>query len=386
MKVSQIAEFANTATEQTLGSANLVNEDLSNIVDVGKQILDANQLDAYVKSLVNHIGKVIFVDRVYNGSVPDILRDGWEYGSILEKISGGALYEAEKNDSWDLVNKKNYEEHIFYQPTATAKFWNSKDTYQIPISISEKTVKQSFSNGNQLNGFMSMIYNDVQKSLTVKMNELVMRVINTLIAQTIATDYPDKDYSAKSGVRAINLLKKYNDAYGTNLTPQAAYRSPEFIRYAAFEMSVISDRLTKINTVYNAGGLPRFTPKDLQKTILLSEFEKAAGVYLYSDIYHNEFVKLPNAETVPFFQGSNKTYDFDSISALKVTLPDGVTEVDCSGILGVIFDRDAGMVCNEEIYATSAYSARAEFYTNYYKCESSLFADFNEQCVVFFVA
>ncbi len=385
MKVNQVYEFVNSATNQTLGTSAILKEDLSNVVDVGQQIINADALDAFVKSLINHIGRVIFVDRVYNTAVPDILRDGWEFGSILEKISGG-LYSAETNDSWNLVDKKSYEEHIFYQPTATAKFWNSKDTFQIPISIAERQVKQSFSNESQLNGFVSMIYNDVRKSLTVKIDELVMRVINTLIGQTIASDYPSADYATKSGVRAINLLKKYNDAYGTTLTAEAAYRNPDFIRFAAFEMSVVSDRLTKINTVYNIGGQPRFTPKELQKTILLAEFEKAAGVYLYSDIYHNEFVRLPNSESVPYWQGSNQDYGFNGVSSINVTLPDGTTEVNVSGILGVIFDRDAAMVCNQDMHVTTSYSARAEFFTSYYKSETSLFADFNEQCVVFFIA
>ena len=83
MEVKQIASLMNEVTNEILGKEGLVAEDLNNIVDVGTEIFNANAVDAYVKSLVNHIGKVVFVNRVYAGSAPSVMMDGWEYGSIL---------------------------------------------------------------------------------------------------------------------------------------------------------------------------------------------------------------------------------------------------------------------------------------------------------------
>ena len=70
MKVTQIYDLMNSVTEEILGESNLVKEDLSNVVDLGVQIFDATSVDNYVKSLVDHIGKVIFVNRVYSGGAP----------------------------------------------------------------------------------------------------------------------------------------------------------------------------------------------------------------------------------------------------------------------------------------------------------------------------
>lgn len=87
MKITQVYSLLNTVIGEVTGKTDLVAEDLSNVVDVGKEILGSdNMVDAYVKSLVNHIGKVIFVNRVYGGRAPSVLMDGWEYGSILEKF------------------------------------------------------------------------------------------------------------------------------------------------------------------------------------------------------------------------------------------------------------------------------------------------------------
>ena len=88
MKVTQIAELVNGITTQVLGkSAELTAENLKNIVDIGTQLTDSANIDNYVKTLADRIGKVIFVDRPYSGSAPAVLYDSWDYGSILEKIS-----------------------------------------------------------------------------------------------------------------------------------------------------------------------------------------------------------------------------------------------------------------------------------------------------------
>ena len=150
MKVAQIYDIVNTITKEVLGETAVVNEDLSNIVDVGTQVFDANATDAYVRKLMNQVGKIVFVNRAYSGVVPSVLMDGWEYGSVVEKVRG-ELPEATENESWELTNGTSYDPNVFYQPTVTVKFYNSKTTFEVPVSITEKQVKQSFQNAEQLN-------------------------------------------------------------------------------------------------------------------------------------------------------------------------------------------------------------------------------------------
>ena len=87
MKVNQLHTLANKAVQEVLGATAVINEDLTNLVDVGNEIFNTNNVDNYVKSLVNHIGKVIFVDRVYAGGAPSVLMESWEFGSVLQKVS-----------------------------------------------------------------------------------------------------------------------------------------------------------------------------------------------------------------------------------------------------------------------------------------------------------
>ena len=385
MKVNQIYELMNNVTSEILGKTDLVAEDLSNIVDVGTEIFTNSDIDNYVKSLVNHIGKVIFVNRPYSGGTPSVLMDSWEYGSVLEKISAD-IPDATENDSWKLENGKEYSPNVFYQPKVTAKFYNKKVTFEIPMSFTEMQVKESFSDASQLNAFISMLYNAVDKSMTVKIDSLVMRTINNMIAETINHEIPESaNYATTSTVKAVNLLKLYNEKFGAELTKDKALVTPEFIRFASLTMSNYVDRLSKISTLFNVGGKERFTSRDMLHVIMLSDFKNAAETYLQSDTYHENYTALPNSETVPYWQASGTDYSFNSISTVHVTNSEN-KEVNISGVIGIMFDRDALGVCNSDRRVTTNYNAKGEFFNNFYKFDCSYYNDLNENFVVFFVA
>ena len=384
MKVAQIYDIVNTITKEVLGETAVVNEDLSNIVDVGTQVFDANATDAYVRKLMNQVGKIVFVNRAYSGVVPSVLMDGWEYGSVVEKVRG-ELPEATENESWELTNGTSYDPNVFYQPTVTVKFYNSKTTFEVPVSITEKQVKQSFQNAEQLNSFISMIYNEVDKSMTIKIDELVMRTINNFIAETVHAEYGSEGLSTKSTTKAVNLLKLYNDEFSTELTADKAITTPEFIRFATFIMGVYKNRLARISRVFNIEKKARFTPADKLHVILLNDFVKASESYLQTDAFHDEFVKLPEASVVPYWQASGQNYDFADISKINVKDSNGDT-VQVTGILGVMFDHEALGVCNIDRRVTTNYNPKAEFFSNWYKFDAGYFNAFDENFIVFFVA
>lgn len=388
MKVEQIYSLMNDVTSEVIGKTDIVKEDLSNVVDLGKEIFDNASVDNYVKSLVNHIGKVIFVNRPYSGNIPSMLMDSWEFGSVLEKISAD-IPNATENDSWNLTDGETYSQDVFYKPSVSAKFFNSKVTFEVPMSFTELQVKESFSSVNQLNGFVSMIYNAVDKSMAIKIDSLVMRTINSMIANTVNSEIADGETLAThNGTKAVNLLKGYNSKFGTELTVDKALTTPEFIRYASFIIGNYKDRLSKISTLFNVGGKERFTPSDMLNIVMLSDFKNSASVYLESDTYHNELVALPNCESVPYWQGSGKTYSFADTSKIDVAIPNGNTtkEVSVTGILAIMYDRDSMGVCNSDRRVTTNYNAKAEFYNNYYKFDASYFNDLNENFVVFYIA
>lgn len=383
MQMNQIYNIVNTVTGEVLGLTDIVQEDLSNIVDIGKQIFDNNSFDKYVKSLVDHVGRVVFVDRVYAGSAPSVLMDGWEFGAVLEKIHS-TMPAAQENESWELTDGEDYSQDIFKKPIVNAKFFNKYVTFEVPLSITERQVKSAFSNVMQLNAFLSMLYNEVDKSMTVKLDSLIMRTINNMIAETISDDYGTALLTSKSGVKAINLLYLYNTENSTTLTAEKAIKNPDFIRFASYEIGRTIARMKVISSLYNIGGQPRFTPDYAMHAVFLSDFYRSASVYLQSDVFHNQLTALPYAEEVPFWQGSGQDGSFAHSAYLNVKTASG-KEIEVGGVLGVLFDRDALGVTNMNRRVTTHYNGRAEFTNSWYKMDAGYFNDFDENCVVFFM-
>ena len=384
MEVSQVYQFVNSAALESIGESAVLAEDLSNVVDMGNAIFNREAFDRFVRSLVNHIGKVIFVSRPYRGSAPSVLMDAWEYGSVVEKISS-EMPGAVETEDWELTDGASYDPNVFHQPKAEAKFFNKMTTFEIDRSITERQVKQSFSSDTQLNAFVSMLFNEVEKALTLRNDALIMRTINNMIVETMYDQFNGGAITGAGGPKAINLLARFNTQYSKNLTAAQAVLDPEFIRYAAYTMALYTDRLTRMSTLFNVGGKARFTPKDLQHIVMLSEFRAAADVFLQSTTFHDEYTKLINAETVPFWQGSGTDYAFSSTGKIDAVSAGGHTQT-VTGVLGCIWDRDALGVMNFNSRVTTNYNPKAEFTNYFYKRDARYFNDLNENFVVFFVA
>ena len=388
MEVKQIYEIMNSITSEMLGDSIIVQEDLSNIVELGQQFESVVGLDNYVRKLPDHIGRVVFVNRKYEGRAPRVLMDGWEFGSIMEKIAA-RIPEAVENEDWSLQDGESYDPNVFHSPDVLGAFWNKRTTFEIDMSITEDQVKSSFSSVTQLNGFLSMILNAIETSLTIKLDALIMRTINNMIGETFYAEFPAGTYTGTSA-KAVNLLYMYNHAmYGDTsasyIDAAAALHTPEFIRFASYVMANYVDRLKVASNLFNIGGETRFTGDSELHVVMLSEFKNAAAAYLQSDTFHNEYTALPDAESVVYWQGSGTGYDFDSTSEVKITTASGHS-VDATGVLAVMFDRDALGVTNQERKVNTHYNEKASFWNYFYKQFAGYFNDTNENFVVFYVA
>ena len=392
MDVKQVADIVNGVTSELVGESAIQTEDLSNVVDMGNQIFDNTSYDKFVRSLIDNIGRVRFVNRSYHGSSLALRRDGWEYGAVMEKITETELPEATENEAWNLTDGASYDNQVFHKPNVAAKFYNKRSVFEVDRSIADMQARSAFSNATQLNAFVSMLFNGIDKSIEVKLQALSERVINNMIARTFAAEFPsvvNNNYSGMTGVKAVNLLYTYNQKFSKSLTAAACLYDEDFLKWAAKWIRMYSSRLTKMSTLFNVGGLPRFTPANLQHLILLDNFSTSAEMYLQSDTFHNELVAMPDYIEVPYWQGSGTAYDDDSISKINVTIDNenGNTKtLTASGILGVLFDHEACGICCEERRTDTFYNPKGNFTNYYYKQFANYYGDSNENFIVFYVA
>lgn len=376
MEMTQIYEIVNETTAQVTGTEPIDTIDGNKIVDAGAEVLDTDQVDHYVKSLIDRIGKVVFVNRPYSGGTPSVMMDSWEYGAILEKIQYEGLPEAEENDTWDLEDQRSYDPNIFYKPTVSAKFFSERRTFDVPMSFAQRQIKSAFTSAGQLQAFFSMIETAISNGMTVKMDSLVEATINNFIVTT----YGDGTANA----RVVKLLTEYAVFTGqTAPTADVALSDPEFVRFLAFRMKRKMVQMQKLSTVFNVGGKYRHTPADRLHMILHADVASAADVYLQSDTFHNEFVALPNADNVAFWQGSGSGFEWEDTSKIMITPRGSESPVTLSNVVGVMFDRDALGVSNLDRRVTTNWNPKGEFTNNWYKFDAGYFNDFNENGVVF---
>lgn len=386
MDIKQIAELTNTVSQEVLGESALVKEDLSNIVDIGAAVFDNNSFDRFVKSLVDHVGRMVFVDRVYRGRVPSVIRDGWEYGAVLEKLAC-ELPDAQENESWELESGASYDPNVFIAPVITSRFYNKKVTFEVQLSIVERQFRSAMSTGSQAASFIAMIFNAIENAMTIKLDALIMRAICNMIGETVYDDYGANAITGSSGVKAVNVLYLYNQtvAAGDALTAANCMQSPAFLRFASNLMKMYKDRLSVESTLFNIDGKARFTPADRLHFVVLSEFAAGVESYLQSDTFHDEMVALPNYESVPFWQGSGTGYAFTDTGKVYITTASNHDET-VTGVLGVMFDSDAVAVCNMDRRTTSNYNPKGEFTNNWFKMDCQYLNSLQENFVVFFAA
>ena len=385
MLVTQVYQLVNNVTGEVLGKTDLLKEDLTNVVDVGEELFNANAVDNFVRTLVDHVGRMVFVDRVYEGRAPKVLMDGWEFGAVLEKVQADTPT-ATENESWELDDGTSYDPNIFTAPKVSVKFFSKKVAFEIPMSFTEKQIKSAFSNATQLNAFLSMIYTAIKRSMTIKTDGLIMRTINNFIGETLYNFDNAGTYTGKSGNRVVNLLHLYTTETGDSSVTATNYLSkPDFIRFTTYKMALYIDRLKVASSLFNIGAKDRFTPSDLLHFVVLNDFDKASAIFLQSNTYHDQLVKLPNYETIAYWQGSGTDYALSKITSINIKTAEG-HDISTSGILGVMFDRDALGVSNQDPRVTSNYNPKAEFYNEWHKWDANYFNDFNENFVVFIVA
>lgn len=373
MQVNQVYELLNDVTEEVTGQSGIVAEDLSNVVDVGSAVFAATSVDNYCKSLMNKVGKVTSVNRPYKPPYPNIKREAWEYGSVLQKLRC-AIPEAEANPSWSLVDGQGANQFLFHEPTVTQQFWNSKQTYDISMSFADMQIKESFNGRAELMAFFGMIENAIQTSKTIKEKALAERAINNFMGEKL-----------HGGNGVVQLVTMYNTDYvpATPLTADTAIIDPSFLRYAAVQIMLFKDRLRDASNTFNMGTVPTFTPPEYLNAVFNAQFIKSIEAYMQADTFHDNLVALPNFDTVNFWQGQGQhTYKFDETTSINIKTASG-NNVSQSWIVGIMFDRDAIMLCNENDRVTTAYNAKQEFTNNFYKFDISLFNDVAENGIIF---
>lgn len=390
MQVTQIATQLNEWLAERCGDAKfdeetaaqyIVREDLANIVDIGTRVYNNNWVDNFVKSMIDRIGRMVFVARRTRGFAPNLQRDGWEFGSVMSKTRT-KRFDAKENPSWKLQRGQTVNQFEFQPPTVKTKYYNIKVAWQIDCSFAERQVKEAFTSAGEMNRFFAMIESAIQQSLDDQMDLLTMRAINGFVAEKI-----------DRGNGVIDLLTKFNTDNSTSLTLETMTASNAWCTNAAYQILLAKQRIAARTSIFNCNdeaGYDTATPAEYLRFVLHGDIAEALNVYLNAVTYHNDFDNIGSYDVIPMWQSAGTGWERDATTRIDIDLPSNIERevgnykhVDRTGIIGVMFDTDAIVINNENQRVTSSYNANGEYYNNFYKVDTNIIIDLEENGIVF---
>lgn len=388
MPYTDIANAINTWAAERCHSARIedttpfiVNEDLSNVVDVGTAVYNANWVDSFVKSMILQIGRWIFVNRAHRRWTPDITREGSEFGHVLAKTRT-KRFAAKQNPTMHLNPGDTPNQFQFNPPTVKNKYFVQKVDWQLECSFAERQVQGAFRSADEMARFFGMIQDQLQKDMDQQIDDLTMRGINGFIAEKIYRG---------SGV--IDVLTSFNTDTGGSLTLDTMTQSEDWNRYAAYKILQTKKRMLPATNIFNCqteAGYETSTPPEYMRFVLHSDIAESINVYLNAVTFHNDFNDIGSYDSIPMWQTPGTEFQRAATTRIDIDLPSNIDREESEavtinriGIIGVMFDVDAIVINNQNERVTSAYNAQGEFYNNFYKIDTMIYIDLDENGAVF---
>lgn len=369
MEVKQIYDIVNSVNNQTLGLTNLTVVDEQGLISLGQTILTTNGLaDTWLNSLAQRIGRTIISFREYKSKYSDMVLDSMQWGNIVQKIKV-SMPEATEDESYNLTNGQSVDMYKVAKPKVTQSFFTSETPYQFYVTVKRTQLKEAFTSETSMNGFIGAIYGEVQNAIELSLESLARNCINNFIGEKV------------NATKQINLLTMYNNEANKTLTVNTCLHDKEFLAYCVSRINLYSKYMENMSTEYNDGTQTRHTPKSLQHLRVLEDFESRLETVVQYQAFRDNYVKLNNYHTTSFWQ-SVKTP-----STINVKISSDGTAVNCSGILAVLYDRDAlGLYKKDSWNSTTPFNSAGGYYNTYYHHKELYFNDLSENFVVFVIA
>lgn len=352
------------------------------LADVGRAVLSTDK-DAYVKCLVDAIGKFEAEARPYEGDLSSIMVEPMEWGGFIER----AYYSPADiidDPMYNLVDGTTYDDHKFYQPKVTAKFFQEAKSILSPISITDEQLNTAFTGWEQKERFLSGIRVNMANTMAIGINSMKHMLAQCAIATSVAN----------TGT-AVHLLTDAiaDGIIASGTTAAAAMTDPDFLAYALMRIADVRDNMRIMSTAYNNGAVPTHTIGESDtKLVLLSKFEKACRFILRARAFNANELSIGEYDRTAAWQGHDngtKKFDFATVSAVSISadadnkIGIGTTAFSQSGVVALAFDRKALGLCPYRRKITSSYTAISDHWNEYHHLLMNAILDANFNIVAF---
>ena len=376
--------------QQVTGQNTIAATSLEDFISMAQSTLRAGY-DPVLNAISQMVGRTIIAVRPYDEKFKGLEVTGDQYGAITRKINY-VEGTPESEQSYALTNGSSIDDWVVKKPEVLETHYYGSDTWSDTLTVFTTQIRSAFTSpealGEFMSGLMTHFANERKQWLEDMKRAALCNFIGAKYASATAVGSVSTD-------QIVHLLTEYNTASGQSLTATTVYQAANFapfVRWCYARINslarLMSERSEKFQQRITGKPIMRHTsPADL-RAYILAPFADQIKAMVLADTYGPNFLKAADFEPVSFWQAIE---DPDEISITPAFVDgdlqiDSATALTLSGVVGVLFDRDAvGYNIFRDDLETSAYNAHGSYYNLVPHVDVRLWNDISEKGVVLFL-
>ena len=289
----------NDLVEQNEGKIAISEVDITDTASFGKKILSSEldgSKDVVFKTLLDRIGKTVIDMLSYDNRFSKIFKDAFAYGAVLQTIHVGNM-DARKSGVYDNLENGDVDGDLFkmFLPNVDQTLFENMQPWEFAVTITDKQIETAFLNAESVAGFINGIFIAMYNSITKYLETCARTAYCNLIIADINGDNT-KELS-------INVLQRYYDETGEELTPSDYQYNADFNRWLTSLFTDYVGLFEEMTVCFNHKNYETFTPRDKCHFVINNKIADNIKRFMTSDVYNSNLVSMPNYEEVSSWQG-----------------------------------------------------------------------------------
>lgn len=380
---NQLSTVLNSIVQQATGKQAQQVTNTAEFVSVAQTALKTGY-DPVLQAISQVFSRTIFSIRPYTRKFGGLMVTNQQFGNIVRKLNI-ADKDWENDSRFELTDGSAVDMYKVNKPTILQTNFYGANVFEKSLTIFKDQLDCAFSSPDEFGRFVSMTMTNASDMIEQAHENLARATLANFIGGKISGDTAS----------VIHLLTEYNTITGleTPLTAETVYQPSNFKPFmqwvysrVASLSSLMTERTQKFHINVTGKEISRHTPVNKQKVYLYAPARYQTETMVLADVYHDNFLRMADNETVNFWQSIDKP---DEINVQPVYLQaDGTLKTDGSpvnkkGIFGVMFDEEAaGYTVVNQWSAPTPFNVKGGYSNIFWHFTDRYWNDFTENGVV----
>lgn len=380
---NQLSTVLNSIVQQATGKQAQQVTNTAEFVSVAQTALKTGY-DPVLQAISQVLSRTIFSIRPYTRKFGGLMVSNQQFGNIVRKLNI-ADKDWENDSRFELTDGSGVDMYKVNKPTILQTNFYGANVFEKSLTIFKDQLDCAFSSPDEFGRFVSMTMTNASDMIEQAHENLARATLANFIGGKIGGDTAS----------VIHLLTEYNTITGleTPLTAETVYQPANFKPFmqwvysrVASLSSLMTERTQKFHINVTGKEISRHTPVSKQKVYLYAPARYQTETMVLADVYHDNFLRMADNETVNFWQSIDKP---DEINVQPVYLQaDGTLKTDGSpvnkkGIFGVMFDEEAaGYTVVNQWSAPTPFNVKGGYSNIFWHFTDRYWNDFTENGIV----